>query len=73
MWRAAVDVLKTLGPDRTVVAYDSDYDNGHVRLHARALVDELKKTYKTGIALWKEQKGLDDALVAGTTVKVKVV
>ncbi|MBS4024026.1 MAG: DUF3854 domain-containing protein [Dethiobacter sp.] len=72
-WKSAIEVVKNLNPERAVVAYDSDYHKKQVSIHARALVDELKKHYKTGVALWPEEKGLDDALVAGVSIKVKVV
>lgn len=72
-WKHALDVLTHLSADRTVVAYDSDYHKEQVRIHARALVNELKQKYKTGIALWSNQKGLDDALIAGASVRVKLV
>jgi hypothetical protein len=72
-WKHALPVLEHLNANRVVVAYDSDYHKEQVRIHARALVNEIRKKYKTGIALWHEHKGLDDALVAHAEVRVKLV
>lgn len=58
-------------PKVVVVAYDSDYENFHVRYHARKLANYLIKQGKeTYTALWdKRYKGPDDALVAEAKIR----
>jgi len=69
-WRELRGMAATL-PEIVVVAYDSDYENFHVRYHARKLSNFLIKNSKeVYAALWdKKFKGPDDALVAETTIK----
>ena len=45
-WKHALPVLEHLNANRVVVAYDSDYHKEQVRIHARALVNEIRKNIK---------------------------
>jgi len=57
-------------PKTIIVAYDSDYENFHVRYHARKLSNWLiKQGHEVYAALWEGYKGPDDALI--NEIKIK--
>jgi hypothetical protein len=58
-------------PGTIIVAYDSDYENFHVRYHARGVSNYLIKSGRTAYAaLWGGSKGPDDALVNNETIRL---
>lgn len=65
------EILNLNLPKRVVLAYDSDYENFHVRYHARKLANALlDKGIDLKAALWEGYKGLDDALVGGANIRL---
>jgi hypothetical protein len=73
-WKSALETLQKMSsrPDRVVLAYDmDDHDNEHVRQHTQMFGAALKRNYKTFLARWYGEKGLDDALVAGHWIDIK--
>jgi hypothetical protein len=75
-WKPVVPVVMELGAKEVVIAYDRDQEtNKEVARGKRMLVAELKKLGITvREAIWrarsKEEKGIDDALVAGLDIRV---
>jgi hypothetical protein len=75
-WKPVVPVVMELGAKEVVIAYDRDQEtNKEVARGKRMLVAELKKLGITvREAIWrarsKEEKGIDDALVAGLEIRV---
>ncbi|WP_235551409.1 DUF3854 domain-containing protein [Neomoorella thermoacetica] len=75
-WKPVVPVVMELGAKEVVIAYDRDKEtNKEVARGKRMLVAELKKLGITvRDTIWraksKEEKGIDDALVAGLDIRV---
>ncbi|WP_406676420.1 DUF3854 domain-containing protein [Neomoorella carbonis] len=75
-WKPVVPVVLELGAKEVVIAYDRDQEtNKEVARGKRMLAAELKKLGITvREAIWKarskEEKGIDDALVAGLDIRV---
>ncbi|CEP67135.1 Domain of unknown function DUF3854 [Moorella glycerini] len=75
-WKPVVPEVLELGATEVVIAYDRDQEtNKEVARGKRMLVAELKKLGITvREAIWrarsKEEKGIDDALVAGLEIRI---
>lgn len=75
-WKPVVPEVLELGAKEVVIAYDRDQEtNKEVARGKRMLAAELKKLGITvGEAIWearsKEEKGIDDVLVAGLDIRV---
>lgn len=71
-WRPVVEVIQALGVKEAVIAYDSDLETSpEVGRAYSSLITEVKKHGLTvSRALWKEVKGIDDALIRGMEVKI---
>lgn len=74
LWKAGLDMALKLTdgkPETLVVAYDMDAEtNPHVaRYRSDLIVTAFKSRWRVRVALWNPHyKGIDDALVAGTTI-----
>lgn len=73
-WRRAVEVIRALEPGVVIIAFDHDESattRRAVQADIRAVRTALKKIgVKTKLAVWREGKGIDDALAMGQTVWV---
>lgn len=71
-WKPVLEVVLELGTREIVVAYDMDAaTNPVVNRAEKALKSELRKFgIKVTRAVWRKEKGIDDALVSGVDVRI---
>lgn len=72
-YRKFLPMLKKLNVDRVTIAFDMDFMNKpQVGESLASLINLLRKEgYKVTVAFWREDKGIDDALVNGSEIRFK--
>ncbi len=76
-WRRGLEVAQVLDPSKSllVIAFDMDFKtNSHVaQCRNELLLAAGREGWKVEAAEWEDAKGIDDALVAGSEVRVRPV
>jgi hypothetical protein len=74
-WRGALPVLRTLRPERVLLAFDADgATNAHVARATDATAEALSREgWGVAIEVWDDEraKGIDDALAAGVEIELR--
>jgi hypothetical protein len=72
-WRPAVEAIQETGAREVVIAYDRDkiLKDAVKRAERELKADLRRKGIRVFIASWNQEKGIDDALVAGCEIAVK--